>query len=437
VDRRARTGEAAVTPGALVGLWLTLMVAGLPIFLTLGVACLLYLMANGEILLAVPQRLTASANSFPLLAAPFFMLSGLAMNTAGITHRIYDFAECLAGRFRGGLAHVNVIGSVIFAGMSGSAVADAAGLGTIEIKAMTDEGYPKEFSAAVTAASATIGPIIPPSVPLLFYGVIADVSIGRLFLGGFVPGLLMAGALMVMIVGMSRRRGYPRHPAPTFRVFATKTRRAFLSLMTPVILFGGMLSGVFTPTEAAFVAAVYALALGLWVHRELHWRDLPRLFLETVETNAVVLMLVMTSSLFGWILARAQVPQQLGAWMLGLSPNPLVILLLINVFLLIVGCFMEALAALVILVPVFLPVIQQVGIDPVHFGLVMVLNLMIGTLTPPIGIVLFVVARVADLPFETVTRATAPFLVPLIAVLGLITVFPSLVLFLPRLVLGP
>jgi tripartite ATP-independent transporter DctM subunit len=426
-----------MTAGTLVALWLGLMALGMPIFLTLGAACFAYLVTQGEVLLAVPQRLTATANSFTLLAAPFFMLSGLAMNTAGITQRIYEFAEVLAGRFRGGLAHVNVIGSVIFAGMSGSAVADAAGLGTIEIRAMRDEGYPVEFAAAVTAASATIGPIIPPSVPLLFYGVIADASIGRLFLGGMVPGLLMAGALMVMVAWMSGRRGYPRHPAPTWLEAARRTRRATLSLLTPAILFGGMLSGVFTPTEAAFVAAAYALALGLFIHRELGWRDLPALFLETVETNAVVLMLVMTSSLFGWILARAQVPQQLGQWMLGISSEPLVLLLVINVFLLIVGCFMEALAALVILVPVFLPVIKAVGIDPVHFGLVMVLNLMIGTLTPPIGIVLFVVARVAQLPFETVTRATAPFLVPLIAVLLLITVFPELVLFLPRLVLGP
>jgi tripartite ATP-independent transporter DctM subunit len=426
-----------VTPSVLAVTWLGLMILGMPIFLTLGVSCFVYLWANGDVLLAVPQRLTASANSFTLLAAPFFMLSGLAMNTAGVTHRIYDFAECLAGWLRGGLAHVNIIGSVIFAGMSGSAVADAAGLGTIEIKAMTDEGYPKEFAAAVTAASATIGPIIPPSVPLLFYGVVADVSIGRLFLGGVIPGLLMAGALMVMVAWMSHRRGYPPHPFPGLPVAARRTRRAALSLLTPVILFGGMLSGVFTPTEAAFVAAAYALLLGLAVHRELKWRDLPGLFLETVETNAVVLMLVMTSSLFGWVLARAQVPQALGVWFLGLSTDPLVVLLVINMFLLIVGCFMEALAALVILVPVFLPVIKSLGIDPVHFGLVMVLNLMIGTLTPPIGIVLFVVARVAQLPFEQVTRATAPFLVPLVTVLGLTTVFPELVLFLPRLVLGP
>jgi tripartite ATP-independent transporter DctM subunit len=329
-----------------------------------------------------------------------------------------------------------VIGSVIFAGMSGSAVADAAGLGTIEIKAMTDEGYPREFAAAVTAASATVGPIIPPSVPLLIYGVVADVSIGRLFAGGFIPGLLMAGALMLMIRFMAKRRGFGAHPPPTWREFGAKSRKAFLSLMTPVILFGGMMIGIFTPTEAAFAAATYALILGLFVYREIAWRKLPRLFLDTVETNAVVLMLVMTASLLGWVLARAQAPQMLGSWILGTTTNPLAILLMINVFLLIVGCFMEALAAVIVLVPVFLPVIKAVGIDPVHFGLVMVLNLMIGTLTPPVGIVLFVVARVAKLPFEAVTRATAPFLIPLIAVLLLITVFPELVLFLPRVIFG-
>jgi tripartite ATP-independent transporter DctM subunit len=423
-----------MTVGPLIWMWFIMMAVGMPLFLTMGSSCLIYLMANGEILLSIPQRLTASANSFPLLAAPFFMLTGMAMNTAGITNRIYNFAECLAGRFRGGLAHVNVIGSVIFAGMSGSAVADAAGLGTIEIKAMTDEGYPLPFSAAVTAASATIGPIIPPSVPLLFYGVLADVSIGRLFVGGVIPGLLMAGALMVMIRWMAHRRGFGGHRAPTFREFTTKTQQAFLSLMTPVILFGGMMIGVFTPTEAAFIAAMYALILGVFVYREIPLRGLPRIFLDTVETNAVVLMLVMTASLMGWVLARAQVPQQLGAWILGTTRNPVIILLMINLFLLIVGCFMEALAALIILVPVFLPVIQSVGIDPVHFGLVMVLNLMIGTITPPVGIVLFVVARVAKLPFETVTKATVPFLIPLIAVLLLITIFPQLVLWLPNLV---
>lgn len=422
--------------GPVIWLWLPLMVLGMPIFLAVGTACLVYLMAHGEILLSIPQRLTAAANSFPLLAAPFFMLTGMAMNTAGITRRIFEFAECLVGRFRGGLAHVCIVASMIFAGMCGAAVAEAAGLGTIEIAAMTERGYPKPFAAGITAAAATIGPIIPPSVPLLIYGVIAEVSVGRLFLGGVIPGILMGGALMVMVVCMAKRRGFGLQPALTFRTVVRKTRRAVLSLMTPVILLGGMFSGIFTPTEAAFAAAAYGLFLGLVVYREMPWGELPKIFLETVETNAVVLVLVMTASLFGWVMARAQVTQQLGNLLLGATKNPLILLMIINVFLLLVGCFMETLAAMIILVPVLLPVVKAVGIDPVHFGLVLVLNLIIGTLTPPIGMVLFVVARVAKLPFEVVTRATAPFLIPLIVVLILITVFPELVLFLPRVILG-
>ena len=422
--------------GPLIWLWLPLMVLGMPIFLAIGTACLVYLMAHGEILLSIPQRLTASANSFPLLAAPFFMLTGMVMNTAGVTRRIFEFAEALVGRFRGGLAHVCIVASMIFAGMCGAAVAEAAGLGTIEISAMSERGYPRPFAAGITAAAATIGPIIPPSVPLLIYGVIAEVSIGRLFLGGVIPGILMGGSLMVMVIFMAKRRGFGLQPAPTFSAVVTKTRRAVLSLLTPVILFGGMFGGIFTPTEAAFAAAVYGLFLGLVVYREIPWRELPKILLETVETNAVVLVLVMTASLFGWVMARAQVNQQLGNLLLGATKNPVILLMIINVFLLIVGCFMETLAAMIILVPVFMPVIKAVGIDPVHFGLVLVLNLIIGTLTPPIGIVLFVVARVAKLPFEEVTKATAPFLIPIIVVLVLITAFPELVIFLPRIVMG-
>ncbi len=423
--------------GSLLVLWLLMVAFGLPLFVTLGLAAAAYLWSHGDVLLAVPQRVTAAANSFTLLAAPFFMLAGLVMNTSGVTTRIYRFAESLVGWMRGGLAHVNVVGSVIFAGTSGSAVADAVGLGAIEIKAMTDEGYEREFAAAVTAASATIGPIIPPSVPMLVYAVTADASIGRLFLGGVVPGLLMAGALMVHLAWIARRRNYPRRPLPPVRSAAAQAWAALPSLATPAILLGGMLSGAFTPTEAGAVAAAYAIFLGLVVHRELRWRDLPRLFLETVEANGVILALVMTSSLFAWVLARAQIPQMLAGWLVAVSPNPLVFLLAVNAFLLVVGCFLEALAAIIILVPVLLPAVKPLGVDPIHFGVVMVLNLMIDTLTPPVGIVLFVVSRVAQLPFETVVRNTPPFLVPLLVVLLLITVWPDLVLFLPRWVLGP
>ncbi len=426
-----------MTVGTFLVLWLFRVALGLPLFVTLGLSSVAFLWAQGDVLLALPQRVTAAVNSFTLLAAPFFMLAGLAMNTSGVTNRIYAFAESLVGWLRGGLAHVNVVGSVIFAGMSGSAVADAVGLGAIEIKAMTDEGYEREFAAAVTAASATIGPIIPPSVPMLVYAVTADASIGRLFLGGVVPGLLMAADLMLQLAWMSRRRGYPRRPFPRLHVVAARGWAALPSLLTPAILLGGMLAGAFTPTEAGVVAAAYALLLGLVIHRELRLRDLPRLFQETVEANGVILILVMTSSLFAFVLARAQVPQALAGWLVGLSTNPTVALLAINAFLLLVGCFLEALAAIVILVPVLLPAVKLLGIDPVHFGVVMVLNLMVGTLTPPVGIVLFVVSRVAQLPFEVVVRSTAPFLVPLAGVLLATTLWPDLVLFLPRLVLGP
>lgn len=426
-----------MTVGTFLVLWVLLVALGLPLFVTLGLSSVAFLWAQGDVLLALPQRVTAAANSFTLLAAPFFMLAGLAMNTSGVTNRIYAFAESLVGWLRGGLAHVNVVGSVIFAGMSGSAVADAVGLGAIEIKAMTDEGYDRDFAAAVTAASATIGPIIPPSVPMLVYAVTADASIGRLFLGGVIPGLLMAAALMLQLAWMSRRRGYPRRPFPRVRVVAARGWAALPSLLTPAILLGGMLGGAFTPTEAGVVAAAYALLLGLVIHRELRLRDLPRLFQETVEANGVILILVMASSLFAFVLARAQVPQALAGWLVGLSTNPTVVLLVINAFLLLVGCFLEALAAIVILVPVLLPAVKLLGIDPVHFGVVMVLNLMIGTLTPPVGIVLFVVSRVAQLPFEVVVRSTAPFLAPLAGVLLATTLWPDLVLFLPRLVLGP
>lgn len=426
-----------MTVGLLLATWLALVALGIPLFVTLGLSALAYLWAQGDVLLALPQRVTAAANSFTLLAAPFFMLAGLAMNTSGVTHRIYGFAEAMVGWLRGGLAHVNVVGSVIFAGMSGSAVADAVGLGAIEIKAMTDEGYERPFAAAVTAASATIGPIIPPSVPMLVYAVTADASIGRLFLGGVIPGLLMAAALMVQLAWMSWRRGYPRRPLPTVRTVANRGWAALPSLATPAILLGGMLSGAFTPTEAGVVAAAYALLLGVVIHRELRLRDVPLLFLKTAEENGVILILVMASSLFAWVLARAQVPQALASWLASLSASPVVFLLAVNVFLLLVGCFLEALAAILILVPVLLPAAKLLGVDPVHFGVVMVLNLMIGTLTPPVGIVLFVVSRVAQLPFETVVRSTAPFLPPLLAVLLATTLWPDLVLFLPRVVLGP
>lgn len=420
----------------IMGGWLAVMLLGVPIFASMGLAAAAFVWWGGFPGVVIPQKVIQAVNSFPLLAAPFFILMGNLMNSAGITERIFAFAKVCVGWWRGGLCHANILGSVIFAGMSGSAVADAAGLGTVEIKAMKDAGYDAETAAAVTAASATIGPIIPPSLPMVVYGVVAETSIGGLFIGAIVPGLLMAGAMMVLVWRMAYKRAMPREKFPSAREAWAAFRGAFWALSAPVLLIGGMLSGVFTPTEAAAVAAFYALVLGLFVYRDLSVRELPRIILDTIETTGVVLAIVMCAVLFGWALSVSRFPQAVGTFITEWSTNPLTILLLANVLLLIVGCFMESIAALLILVPILMPVAVKVGIDPIQFGVVFVLNLMIGTLTPPVGIVLFVVAKVAELPFERVTRATAPFLVPLIAVLLAISLWPPLTTWLPGLVFG-
>jgi tripartite ATP-independent transporter DctM subunit len=420
----------------ILAAWFVSLFAGPAIYAAMGLAGFAFLLLAGIPAIVLPQKVAMAANSFPLLAAPLFILMGNVMNSAGITHRIFDFASALVGWMRGGLAQANIVGSVIFAGMSGSAVADAAGLGTVEIEAMKKEGYDAETAGAITAASATIGPIIPPSLPMIVYGVAAETSIGALFIAGIIPGLLMAGALMIMVRHLAIARGFPQEPFPGPEVLWRAFRRAFWALMAPLVLFGGLLSGVFTPTEAAAVAVVYALVLGLLVYRDFSVRDLPRLILDTVETTGVVMALVMTASLLGYCISVSRLPQVFGATLTGLTVNPLVYLLIVNVLLLVVGCFMEALSAMLVLIPILVPAALALGIDPVQFGLVFVLNLMIGTITPPVGVVLFVTAKVAGVPFERMARAVLPYLVPLFAVLALITLWPPVTTFLPKLLLG-
>lgn len=419
-----------------LGAWFVLLFAGPAIYAAMGLAGFAFLFIAGIPGIVIPQKIAMAANSFPLLAAPLFILMGNIMNSAGITYRIFDFATALVGWMRGGLCHANIIGSVIFAGMSGSAVADAAGLGTVEIEAMKKEGYTAETAGAVTAASATIGPIIPPSLPMIVYGVAAETSIGALFIAGIIPGLLMAAALMLMVRRIAVRDNLPRQAFPGARGLWRAFRRAFWALMAPVVLFGGLLSGVFTPTEAAAVAVTYALVLGLVVYREFRVRDLPKVILDTVETTGVVMALVMTASLLGYCISVSRLPQEFGTALIGLTRNPLTYLLIVNALLLVVGCFMEALAAMLVLIPILVPTAIDLGINPVQFGLVFVLNLMIGTITPPVGVVLYVTAKVANVPFERMARAVAPYLVPLIAVLALITIWPSVTTFLPSLLMG-
>ena len=313
-------------------------------------------------------------------------------------------------------------------------MADAGGLGTIEIKAMRDAGYDDDFAVAVTAASSTIGPIIPPSLPMVVYGVMASASVGQLFTAGFIPGILMAIALMLMVAWYAKRRNYPRDKRFSIRLLGTTFKRAFLSLMTPIIIVGGILTGAFTPTEAAISASVYALILGVFVYRTLTPKRLFHVSMDTIETSAIILFIVAAASIFAWILTSNRVTEQFADILMGMTQNPLLILLMLNVVLFIVGCFMETVAAITILVPVLLPIAEGVGVDPVHFGVIMVLNLMIGLLTPPVGMVLYVLSRVAGISFERCSAATLPFLFPLLVVLALITFVPTFSMWLPTLI---
>lgn len=418
----------------LFALLFGLIAIGAPVAIALAGSSAIYLIAFGSVpTMVVAHRMINGVDSFPLLAVPFFILAGSLMNTAGITERIFGFARACVGWMRGGLGHVNIGASVIFAGMSGAAVADAGGLGAIEIKAMRDAGYDDEFSVGVTAASSTIGPIIPPSLPMVIYGVVGGASIGQLFAAGFVPGLMMAVSLSAMVFYYSHKRGYPRDQAFNLRYLGSSFLRAFLSLLTPVIIIGGILTGAFTPTEAAIAACAWAMFLGIFVYRTLTWRRFLRVSFDTIETTSVVLFVVAAASIFAWVLTQNRVPEQFAALILEVSDKPWVILLLMNCILLVVGCFMETVAAITILVPVLLPIAIKMDIDPVHFGVIMVLNLMIGLLTPPVGMVLYVLSRVSKVPFERCVAATAPFLVPLVLVLLLVTFVPAVTMWLPTL----
>jgi tripartite ATP-independent transporter DctM subunit len=422
-----------MTPGALMGLFLAMMAGGVPVAIAMAGASLAYVMATGNIPdFVVIHRMYGGVDSFPLLAVPFFILAGNLMNSAGITNRIYNFALALVGWLKGGLGHVNVVGSMIFAGMSGTAIADAAGLGTIEIKAMKDHGYSTEFAVGVTAASATVGPIIPPSLPFVIYGMMAGVSIGQLFLAGVVPGILMGVVMMLTVAWYAHVRKYRSDATFSWRVLGRTFAEAFLAMMTPVLLVGGMTLGIFTPTEGAIAASAWALFLGLVWYRTLDWRMLVKISMDTIETTATVLFIVAAASIFGWLLTVTRITEDVAAWILSFTQSPAMFLLLANLLMLFVGCFLEPVAAITLLVPVLIPICKALGIDLVHFGLIMVLNLMIGLLHPPMGTVLFVLSRVARLSFERTTMAILPWLVPLLATLFLCTYVPQIVLWLPR-----
>lgn len=421
----------------LVGGLIFFLILGIPISFSLLLTSLALILYEGSLpLLIIAQRLSNSLDSFPLLAIPLFILAAEIMNVSGATERIFKLANALVGHITGGLAHVNVLASMLFSGMSGSAVADASGLGMIEIKAMNDQGYSKSFSAAVTAASSTIGPIIPPSVPMVIYGVISGTSIGALFLAGAVPGVIMGIAMMIIIYFIARKHELNiKSKLPGWRKLSKIVLESFPAMLLPVIILGGIWGGVFSPTEAASVAVFYSLFLGIFIYRNIKIKEVPRIFIEAGHTTASIMLIVAAASLYGWLVSVEQIPQIIQQGLLSISQSPIILMLIINVILLIMGMFMELIAILTIAVPVFLPVLTALGIDPVFFGVIAVLNLMIGLLTPPFGLNIFIVQKISSAPFAAIVRETIPFIIVLVCTLLLLVFFPNIVMWLPNLLL--
>jgi C4-dicarboxylate transporter DctM subunit len=410
------------------------LVLGFPVAFCLGITSLAVLVAMDVPLHLMAQRIFTGIDSFPLMAVPLFVLAGDIMNVGGITTRLIAFANLLVGKVRGGLAHTTVVSAMLLSGISGSAVADASALGSVLIPGMVKQGYGKGFAAALVAAAAVMGPIIPPSIFMVIMGVTTGVSIGGLFAAGVVPGILQGLAMMAMAYYFAVKHNYPRDPEP---LTWQRVRREFVSagpaLVAPVIIIGGILAGVFTPTESAAVAVFYGLYLGLWVYKELRIRDLARILVNSGITTAVLLLIIGMANIFAWVLTAEQIPQKIAEALLGLTRNPYLILLLINIVLIIVGMFMEGGAAIIILSPTLLAVAQAVGIHPLHFGFVMVLNLSIGLITPPVGVLLFVVCGITGYPFGLVTRWAMPFLAAHMVTLAVASYFPVIVMWVPQL----
>ena len=419
---------------ALVIVFTILVAISMPIALAIGIACCVSLALFSDIPLAtIPHKMVNGIDNFVFLAIPLFLLAGRLMNAGGITDRLFKFARVWVGGIHGGLAHANVVASMLFAWMSGSAVAAVGGLGEIEVEAMEENGYDRPFAAAVAAASSVLGPIIPPSIPMIIYAAMTEESVGRLFLGGIVPGVLMGLALMVLIYFMARARKYPRDRRSSPREKLTATGRAIVPLLMPVIMLGGIASGLFTPTEAAAVAAAYALVISMFLYRTVKVRDLPGIFVDTMITTAVVTFIISTTSVFSFQLSVVEAGEKAAAAVLGFTQNKLVVLLMLNVLLLVLGAIMEAGVVLILFIPIIYPLVTSpaVGVDPIHLGVIMAVNLMIGVVTPPVGMCLFVMSHISKLKLEVLMRAILPFLVPIIATLMLITYADRLVLFLP------
>ena len=417
-------------------LFIAFMLLRVPVSKAIGLSVILSMLVGGYDIRSIPQIMSQTGQSFELMAVPFFILAANIMNAVGMTQRIFDFAASIVGSVRGGLAHVNVLASMIFAGISGAAVADAAGLGSIEMRAMRKAGYDLGFAASITISSSTIGPIIPPSIMMVIYAIIADVSIARMFVAGMVPGVLIGLVLMVMIYLMVVT-GYRKCPPPvpfSLRRVLDTAQSGILSLIAPFIILWGMVSGVVTPTEAGVLAVGYSFLIGA-IYRSYKLADLPKVLRETVETSALIMYLTAISSVMSWLIINEGTARDLSEWLSSISASPFFFLIMINVFLLIVGCILETLPAMLITVPILLPTAIELGIDPVHFGIIVIFNLLVGIITPPMGIGLYILIAISKVTYGELVRASMPFLLTLIVALLLITFLPPLTLYLPHLLL--
>ncbi len=420
----------------LFGVFIVCLFLGLPVAFSLGLSSLAYILASDIPLNIIPQRMFSGIDSFVLLCVPGFILAGNLMNIGGITERIIGFCNAAVGHIRGGLGIANVGASMVFAGISGTAVADTASIGSVMIPSMVKEGYETDFSCAVTASSSTIGPIIPPSLPMIIAGTITGLSVSRLFVAGAIPGLLLGVGLAGVSYYISRKRNHPKGERFSLKHLFKTFYGAFWALLMTFIILAGIIGGFFTPTEASMVAVAYAIFVGFFVYKELHLKDLPRIFLESAITTASLMVLVGFANVFAWILTTEQIPQMVADAMLSVTKNKYLILLLVNLLLLFVGTFMETIAALMILFPILLKVGTAVGVDPIQFAVICVLNLVIGLTTPPVGVCLFVASSIGKISLGKLTRAILPFLAVSLFVLLLVTYVPAITLFLPNLVFG-
>jgi len=417
----------------MIIVFLVLLFLGMPVAFAMAISGTLTVLSLGEVSpLLIPQRLFMSLNSFPLLAVPFFILAGELMNTGGITRRIVEFSRVLIGHKRGSLAHVNVVANIIMAGFSGSATADAVAVGTIMIPAMKKEGYPPEFSAGLTASAACIGPIIPPSCVMVIYGAITGLSIGKMFVGGFIPGLTIGLGLMVVVAYYARKYNWPYGEKPTIPKIIYAFKGTFWALLAPLIILGGIVTGVTTATEAGVIAVVYAFIIGIFVYKEINFKQIPKMFLNAGINTAIPVVIIAGASSFGWTLARQNFAVTLADGLLGVTTNPNVLYFLIICMLLIIGLFVEGTVALLIFVPILFPLGNQLGYDPIHFALIIMITILIGTITPPVGLQLYIASAIAKV---SITKVIIwPFVAIMIVVLLLITYIPSLVTFLPSLI---